>query len=314
MPPRIISIGEALVEIMRPTVGQPLDRPGDFQGPFASGAPAIFAVAAARLGASVGFIGGVGDDAFGRLMRARLNAEGVDTAQMQVLPDHATAVAFVAYEPDGGREFVFHLRHTAAGALNATQIDPTYFVNADWLHLSGSTVVLNAATQAVCRCALDLTRSAGGRLSFDPNLRPELMPLEEARDVLAPYLETADLLTPTAAEARALTGAINDDIAAQALLMGRDRIVALKRGATGCTIFKQGKQFGVPGFSVDEVDPTGAGDCFNAAIIIGLEAGWTLEQVARFANAAGALAVTRRGPMEGAPTMPEVEAMLGATT
>ncbi len=313
MPLHVISIGEALVEIMRPTVGQALDRPGDFRGPFASGAPAIFAVAAARLGASVAFIGGVGDDAFGRLMRARLDAEGVDTAQMQVLPDHTTGVAFVAYEPDGGREFVFHLRHAAAAALDADRIDPTYFSCVDWLHLSGSTVVLNPASRVACRRALDLTLNAGGRLSFDPNLRPELMPLEKARGVLAPYLEAADLLLPTAAEARALTGASDDEAAARALLAGRDRIVVLKRGAAGCTLFTKTDRLDVPGFDVDEVDPTGAGDCFNAAIVVGLEAGWPLERVARFANAAGALAVTRQGPMEGAPTPSEVETLLGET-
>ena len=80
MPCHIISLGEALIEIMRPAAGQPLDRPGEFVGPFASGASAIFAVAAVRLGASVGFISGVGADAFGRLMTARLAAERVDTA------------------------------------------------------------------------------------------------------------------------------------------------------------------------------------------------------------------------------------------
>lgn len=64
----VVSIGEALVEIMRPSVGQPLDYPGEFRGPFASGAPAIFAIAAARLGLPTAFIGAVGDDAFGRLL------------------------------------------------------------------------------------------------------------------------------------------------------------------------------------------------------------------------------------------------------
>ncbi len=295
---------------MRPGVGQPLDRVGDFRGPFPSGAPAIFAVAAARLGASVGFIGSVGDDAFGRLLRTRLAAEGVDITQLQTLAEYTTAVAFVAYAPDGGREFVFHLRQAAAGALDPNRIDPGYFANVKWLHLSGSTVALSPANRAACRRALDLTLAAGGRLSFDPNLRPELMPLEVFREVLAPYLEAAELLLPTAAEARALTGARDDEAAAKALLAGRDHIVMLKRGAEGCTLFTGEGRFDVKGFTVDEVDPTGAGDCFNAGCMVGLLAGWPLEQVARFANAAGALAVSRQGPMEGAPRRSEVEAML----
>ena len=310
MYPHIISVGEVLVEIMRPEVGQPLDRPGDFRGPFASGAPAIFTVAAARLGASVGFIGGVGDDAFWRLMRARFEAEGVDAAQMQVLAGHTTGVAFVAYAPDGSREFVFHLRHAAAGALDAERIDPGYFAEVRWLHLSGSAIALSPASRAACERALDLTLAAGGMLSFDPNLRPELMGLDEARQVMAPYIEAAHLLLPTAEEARALAGTDDDDAAARVLAGGRDCVVALKRGSAGCILYAGEERIDAPGFIGEEVDPTGAGDCFNAACVIGLDAGWPLERVGRFACAAGALAVTRLGPMEGAPTRAEVEALL----
>lgn len=314
MYPQIISIGEALVEIMRPEVGQPLDRPGDFRGPFASGAPAIFAVAAARLGLSAGFIGGVGNDAFWRLLRARFEAEGVDATQMQVVDGHSTGVAFVAYTPDGGREFVFHLRYAAAGALDAERLDPAYFSDVRWLHLSGSALGLNPASRAACKRTLELTLEAGGKLSFDPNLRLELMGLAEAREVMAPYIEAADLLLPTVEEARALAGTDDDAAAARALAGGRDRVVALKRGAAGCSLFAGGERIDVGGISVEEVDPTGAGDCFNAACVLGLDAGWPMARVARFACAAGALAVTKMGPVEGAPTRAEVEALLGDVT
>jgi sugar/nucleoside kinase (ribokinase family) len=310
MYPHVVSVGEVLVEIMRPKVGQPLDQPGDFRGPFASGAPAIFAVAAARLGASVGFIGGVGDDAFWRLMRARFEAEGIDAAQMQVLPGRTTGVAFVAYAPDGSREFVFHLRHAAAGALDAGRMEPGYFAEVRWLHLSGSAIALSPASRAACERALDLTLAAGGKFSFDPNLRPELMGLDEARQAMAPYIEAADLLLPTVEEARTLAGTEDDATAGRALAGERDCVVALKRGAGGCTLFAGAERIDVPGFAVEEVDPTGAGDCFNAACVIGLDAGWPLRRVGRFACAAGALAVTRLGPMEGAPTQVEVEALL----
>ena len=74
---KVITIGEALVEIMRSSAGQPLDITGEFHGPFASGAPAIFAVAAARLGLPTVFIGAIGDDAFGRFLEERLAAETV---------------------------------------------------------------------------------------------------------------------------------------------------------------------------------------------------------------------------------------------
>jgi sugar/nucleoside kinase (ribokinase family) len=229
---------------------------------------------------------------------------------MQTVPDHATGAAFVAYEPDGSREFVFHLRHAAAGALAADRLDPVYFAGVDWLHLSGSTIALNPNSRATCLRALELTQAAGGRVSFDPNLRPELMPVVESREAFAPFLKAADLLLPTAEEARALTGTPNDDAAVQKLLANREGVVMLKRGGEGCTLYAGSEKIAAAGFAVPEVDPTGAGDCFNAACIVGLEAGWPLAQVARFACAAGALAVTQQGPMEGAPARSAVEAML----
>ena len=310
MRPEIIALGEALVEIMRPSTGLPLDQPGTFQGPFASGAPAIFAVAAARLGAQVGFIGQVGVDAFGRLLRRRLESEGVDLECLQVSKEYATSAAFVAYSADGSREFVFHLRHAAAGAMDPQAIPPAYFSAVKWLHISGSFLALSEASREICSKAVNLTRKVGGKISFDPNLRPELMSVSDSRKIFAPYLEIADVLLPTAEEARALSSFADDDDAARSLSAKSGRVLALKRGAKGSTFYTSGKRLDIPGFQVEEMDPTGAGDCFNAACLVGLSKGWPMEQIARFATAAGALAVTRPGPMEGAPTTSEVERFL----
>ncbi len=306
---KIITLGEILVEIMRPSAGQPLDAPGDFRGPFASGAPAIFAVAAARLGLKTGFIGAIGDDAFGRLMRNRFAAEGVDASQMQTPPGFATGAAFVAYDHSGGREFVFHIRHAAAGQLAADRISAAYFEKANWLHLSGSTLAMNENSRAACQRAMDLTLAQGGKISLDPNLRLELMHLDAFRKVLNPFLANADLLLPTAGEAQAITGEADENRAAHKLARKPGAITALKRGPAGCSIYQQDIKIDVPGFPATEIDPTGAGDCFSAAFIAGLEAGWPLERIGRFANAAGALAVTKLGPMEGSPTQSQVETL-----
>jgi sugar/nucleoside kinase (ribokinase family) len=307
---KIIAIGELIVEIMRPAAGQPLDQAGEFRGPFASGAPAIFAVAAARLGLETAFIGAAGRDAFGRLLEQRLMEEGVDTRALQYPPGQSSGVAFVAYDHSGGREFVFHMRHAASGGLQASEIPAALFNGVKWLHLSGSTLALNENSRAACQRALELTLARGGQISLDPNLRPELMPLEAFREVLTPFLEAADLLLPTASEARLLTGETDDQRAARALAQKPNTIVALKRGAQGCSIAQGSDWYDLAGFRVAEVDPTGAGDCFSAAFIAGLEAGWPLPRVGRFANAAGALAVTRHGPMEGAPAWDQVAEML----
>jgi sugar/nucleoside kinase (ribokinase family) len=309
--PAVIAIGEALVEIMRPGAGQPLDQPGEFLGPYPSGAPAIFAVAAARLGLETGFIGAVGADAFGRLMQVTFQAQGVDAGQLQIHPGFATGAAFVAYDPAGGREFVFHIRQAAAGQLSADLIQPVYFQGVRWLHISGSTLFLNAGSLAACQRALELTLEHNGKVSLDPNLRTELMPLDSAREVLRPFLAVADLVLPTLGEAQALSGKADPLAVVRALGTKAGAVVAMKNGPQGCSIFHAGERLDLPGFPVAEIDPTGAGDCFSAAFIAGLEAGWPLEKVGRYANAAGALAVTRMGPIEGAPTSRQVMDMLG---
>jgi sugar/nucleoside kinase (ribokinase family) len=308
--PDIIAIGEVLVEIMRPFAGHPLDQPGEFYGPFPSGAPAIFAVAAARLGLDVGFIGAVGEDAFGRLMNNCFRKENVDATQIQIPPGYATGAAFVAYDPGGGREFVFHIRHAAAGQLSSRHIQAEYFDQVKWLHISGSTIFINENSRTACQQALEYTLARGGKISLDPNLRTELMPLDQARTALEPFMAVADLLLPTASEVCALTGEQDHNRAIQALDIKTEISIVLKKGPEGCAIYHAGKRLDIPGYHVDEIDPTGAGDCFSAAFIAGLEAGWTLDKVGRFANAAGALAVTRMGPMEGAPTRAQVTEFL----
>src|SRR6185295_13597599 len=109
----LLTFGEALVEVMRTGIDQPLDRPDMFTGPYPSGAPFIFAVQAARLGANMGIIGAVGEDAFGKCIIDQLRADGVDLRGVHTLKDYSTGVAFVAYNAHGSRDFVFHARHAA---------------------------------------------------------------------------------------------------------------------------------------------------------------------------------------------------------
>ncbi|GAF80185.1 unnamed protein product [marine sediment metagenome] len=107
-----------------------------------------------------------------------------------------------------------------------------------------------------------------------------------------------------------LTGIKDIDKACRRLLECGPEIVALKLGEEGSCIYTREEKLKVPSFPVNEIDPTGAGDCFDAAFIAGLLKGWPIKRVAKFANAVGALAVAKRGPMEGAPYLREVEEMV----
>jgi sugar/nucleoside kinase (ribokinase family) len=307
--PTILSIGEALVEVMRPRRDLPLDRPAPFVGPFPSGAPAIFADCAARLGVDCGFIGVVGDDDFGACLRDRLMADGVDITHLVTDCDRLTGIAFVTYQSDGGRHFLFHMRHAAAGQLGPQHLDRDYVAQAQWLHICGSALAASARSRQACTQAVEWVTGSGGRVSLDPNLRPELLDVEEIREICRPILEVADVILPSEEEASMLTDLGNPEEAATSLV-GDRRIVALKRGDKGSIVFTPLERIAIPAFRVAEVDPTGAGDCYGAAFLAGLLEDWPLTKVAVFANAVGALATTCLGPMEAAPTRQEVEVFL----
>jgi sugar/nucleoside kinase (ribokinase family) len=125
-----------------------------------------------------------------------------------------------------------------------------------------------------------------------------------------PVLKICSILLPSAAEASMLTGLEDQALACRALVERGIGVVALKLGERGSTVFTTEGSVDVPSIEVAEVDPTGAGDCYDAGFITGLLEGWDLVTAARFANVAGALSVTRLGPMEGLPRREEVLARL----
>jgi len=303
----VVSLGELLVEIMRKELDKPLYDPADFVGPFPSGAPAIFIDAIARLGHSAGFVGTIGNDDFGKCILDRFKRDGVDSKYVKVLNNHTTAVAFVMYSSDGSRKFLYHIPYAAAGQLSPEDVDPDYFRSAKFLHLMGSSLSVNESSREACYKAIRLIKEGGGKVTFDPNLRPELLSIEKIREICQPVLQVCDVVMPSGDEARMLAGIEGsaDDACRELLQLGPD-IVALKQGEKGSVIYTKDDKLVVPSFKVQEIDPTGAGDCFGAGFIYGLLEGWVLEKTARFANAVGAMATTKKGPMEGAPTLEQV--------
>lgn len=295
----IVTVGEALVEIIRCERDRPLDRAAQFSGPYPSGAPAIFASAAARLGAPVGFVGTVGDDAFGDCILNRLQADGIDCSAVTHRDDRLTGIAFVAYRSDGSRSFVFHLPQSAAAQVSPNQMPTGYLAGTRFLHVMGSSLSISESMRQTCYQAARQVKAQGGMVSLDPNLRPELMPEERIREVCEPILDIAAIVLPSGEELVALTGASTPLAGAEQLLARGVSLIALKRGADGSRLFTAEETIDIPPYRVTEIDPTGAGDCFDAALLVGLLEGWPLQKAGLFANAVGALATTRLGPMEG---------------
>ena len=306
----VASIGEMLVEVMREKADQPLGMPGTFVGPFPSGAPAIFIDAVARLGVKSGFIGTVGDDEFGELILTRLKNDGVDTSYVRCLKDYTTGVAFVTYFSDGSRKFIYHLSRAASGKISLNQVNEDYLSKVKYLHIMGSSLSINEDSRKACYRAAEIVKDSKGKISLDPNLRPELLSIEEIREICKPILSICEIVLPSEEEVKLLTGEEDIEAACDKLLSYGPRIIALKQGKEGSVVITADQRIEVPSFKIDEVDPTGAGDCFDAGFIVGLLKGWTLKKVARFANAVGALAVTKKGPMEGVPFLNKVNEIL----
>lgn len=302
--PEVVSMGNMLVEIMRTGLDKPLSLPAEFVGPFPSGDTVIYIDTVARLGRRAGFIGAVGPDDFGRCLLDRFARDGVDSSCVEVLPGHTTGVAFVAYFKDGSRKFIYHWRHAAAGQLNPGFVHAGYFALTRWLHLTGCNLAITEAARAACLEAMRCL-PAGARVSFDPNIRPEVLSVEEIRGLVGPVIDRADVIVPSMGEAAMLTGCSSDEEGCRHWA-GLGKLVVLKQGARGCRIFQGQSDFEVTGFAVKEVDPTGAGDSFCAGLTVALLDGLELSNAGRFANAVGALAVTKMGPMEGAPSRQEV--------
>jgi sugar/nucleoside kinase (ribokinase family) len=199
----------------------------------------------------------------------------------------------------------------AGGELAPQMLDASMFEGLRCLHLMGSTLSMSAQALETGLRALEMAQACGAKFSFDPNLRPELLAPEQARIVFQPFVDAADVLMPTEAELRLLTESENVQAAVDRLTAVKaDRVIVLTQGAQGCTVYADGMAQQVPGFAVQEVDPTGAGDCFDAGFLAGWLGGASAIEAARLGNACGALAVTRQGPMAGAEKLEVVRAFM----
>lgn len=305
--PKVVSLGTMLVEIMRIALDEPFEQVGTFAGPFPSGDTPVYVNAVARLGHSAGFIGAVGQDGFGRCILNRFAEQGVDATHVRVLPDRTTGMAFVSYASDGSRQFIFHWREAAAGQIGPDYVPEEYCAGAAWLHLTGGNLVITDASYEACLRAMK-AMSPGAIVSFDPNIRREWLN-DKIMHQWQPIIARADYVLPSAGEAMLMMG-MEDDEAACRQLATQGKVVLQKRGALGCQVFANGESFAIPGYAVTEIDPTGAGDTFCAGFTAAMLDKLDLRSAARFANAVGALAVTRKGPMEGSPTRQEVEELM----
>jgi ribokinase len=258
------------------------------------------AVAARRLGADVRLLGCVGDDASGRDVRQALAAEGMGVEALGTTTDAATGTALIVVDADGRNQIA-----VAPGANRRLSVGDVDRRAEDFAWAEVVVCSLEVPLTAARR-ALEHARERGALTILNPAPLP---------DRGLDFLALADYVTPNEGEAARLTGLAltgPDDagrVADAICALGAAHAV-LTLGAAGALAHGAGGHCRVPGFAITAIDTTGAGDAFNGALAVALGARRGLTDALRFANAAAALACTRRGAQPAMPTLTEVEKLL----
>jgi fructokinase len=280
----LLIVGEALVAFQRDvSVTPPRTRPPD-----PSGAPAISAYIAAKLGVPTAFVGGVGADDLGRLFCQTLYSAGVQPGTVAVASDLPTATAKIDYHADGSRSFEFHVAGTAATAVTPDRLDD-FPERTTWLHISGSALQFGEPLAATVRAAVRRAHAAGVVFSFDPNVRLEAMTPAAAESVTE-LLGRADYVFPSEGELEAL-GTTEESLA------GRGAIVCTTLGAAGCVVATPHDRVEPPASGGTVIDTDGAGDTFAAGFIAAVMSGAEPVDAARVASQVAAKAIAVEGPM-----------------
>ncbi|MBQ7219429.1 MAG: sugar kinase [Synergistaceae bacterium] len=307
----IITMGELLVEIMRPREDVPLYESDAFRGPFPSGAPGIFISTAARLGHSTAIISGVGRDDFGENILRRLRHDGVDVSRVITPADGHTGIAFVSYTSDGERKFLFYMDNSPCVRAKAPE-DFTGFEDTKYMHIMGCSIMadMNFAREIVK--TMNMLKSRGVKISFDPNVRLEMVKDDSVWGILNDVMNNASVFMPGVSELKFFMKEDDIDKAiAKAFESPALEVLVLKDGSRGSRIYtRKGLEVTQPIYKVVQADATGAGDSYDGAFISGLAEGKSLAECAQMGAAAGALNAAAFGPMEGKISPETVKAMI----
>jgi fructokinase len=319
----ILWFGEALIDFHAQPQGG-AGQPPAFV-PFAGGAPANVAVAAARLGGKARFAGMLSRDMFGDFLLKSLTELGVGTEDIARTDEARTALAFVAHDEKGDRSFSFYRPPAADLLFRPEHFRPAAFDDLAVFHVCSNSLT-EAAIAATTVEGMRRARAAGALVSFDMNLRPALWPKDEAPlPRLWETLNEADVIKLSAEEFAFIhAGAGSDDAVLERLWRGKARLLLVTDGPEPMRWFTRGARGTLQGYTVDAVDTTAAGDAF----VGGLLARLAMEEVTparfdaliadearlvgliRFAAAAGAITATHKGSFTAIPDQAEVMAFM----
>jgi len=298
---QIVGLGLSTLDVLIRLQDMPTwERGGRFsECRFDGGGPVGTAlVAAARLGARVGFVGTAGNDEVAELKLRALTRDGVDISHVIVRPRPENQIVFCYVHAETGERVFAGVPSMFDDALQIEELDRGYITSAEYLLLEG--FHYEAAVQAA-----KWMHEAGKKVMLDAGKTTgQVSPLLES------LVELTDVLICGAGFAPALTGVEDIWEAGRAILEMGPSIVVQTMGTGGSYTVTAGEQFHTPAFEVDVVDTTGAGDVFHGAYLVGLLQGWDLRRVAIFSSAVAAIKCTKLGGRAGIPRLERVLAFL----
>jgi 2-dehydro-3-deoxygluconokinase len=303
----IVAIGEAMVEF-----NQTGDAGGRSYLQGFGGDTSNAVVAASRQGARCAYVTRLGNDDFGRMLLDLWRREGVDSDEVGIDATAPTGIYFVRHDT-GGHSFSYLRAGSAASRMQPADVPTDLVCSSRILHVSGISQAISAsATEAVVH-AVQVARAAGVLVAYDPNLRLKLWPLERAREVIMATIPLSDHFLPSLDDVQQVSGLTSPDAIVDWSHRQGARTVVLKLGRQGCLVSDGRRCVAVAAHSVDAVDATGAGDCFDGSYLARLARGDDPLAAARWACAAAALATTGYGAVDPLPRADQVRRMLAAS-
>ena len=271
-------------------------------------------IAAVRQGARGGYITKLGDDTFGRMLLQLWHDENVDTEGVAIDAAAPTGIYFVSHGTHG-HMFSYLRAGSAASCIRPSDVPAALVERARILHVSGISQAISASATDTVFHAINVARAARVKVSYDPNLRLKLWPIDRARAIICATIPLTDYFLPSLDDVRLVCG--EDDPIAILDWCHRQgaTTVVLKMGKEGSWVSKGEARTRIMAYPIEAVDATGAGDCFDGSLLARLAAGDDVVTAAHWASAAAALTTTGYGAVAPLPTADRVAQFLasGAT-
>ncbi|WP_374368430.1 5-dehydro-2-deoxygluconokinase [Dongia sp.] len=323
----VITIGRASVDLYGQQIGGRLEDMASF-AKSVGGCPTNIAVGTARLGLKSALLTRVGDEHMGRFIREQLAREGVETAGIRTDPARLTALVLLGIRDEDNFPLIFYRENCADMALAPEDVDEALISRARAIVVTG-THFSRENTEAAQLRAMQLARRHGGKIVFDIDYRPNLWglaghnagdsryaPSTAVTERLQRILPDCDLVIGTLEEIRIAAGCEEPLEALRRLRALTQAVIVLKRGPMGCVVYPDAIPANLDdgivgaGFPIEVFNVLGAGDAFMSGFLRGWLRGEKLATCATWANACGAMVVSRLLCAPEIPTWPELQYFL----